>query len=121
MAEVHIVGWDDAYRWEEERRRVMECVKAIAEQNGFAFALVEDEQCTGKRGEPLNCCRDMRMRIRYRGGSNYMNVRFRRKYWVLEQRETYVPARLYFNEDCDLATNKIPNPEWFEEVKKKDS
>jgi hypothetical protein len=41
MAEVQIIGWDDDYRWEEERRRVKECVRSIAEKNGFAFALVE--------------------------------------------------------------------------------
>lgn len=41
MAEVQIIGWDDDYRWEEERRRVVDCVKAVAEEKGFASALVE--------------------------------------------------------------------------------
>jgi len=105
MAEVQIIGWDDDYRWEEERRRVKDCVKAIAEGNGFAFALVED----------------MMMKTRYRGGSNCVNVQFRKKDWMRENGPRYVPARLYFNEDCDLTSSKTPNPELLDEVNQNNS
>lgn len=57
------------------------------------------------------------MKTRYRGGSDCVKVQFRKKDWITEQQPfRYVPALLYFNEDCDLTSSKNPNPEWFDEV-----
>ena len=41
MAQVEIIGWEEDFRYQEERRRVVEHVKRIAEDNGFCSAIIQ--------------------------------------------------------------------------------
>lgn len=45
-----------------------------------------------------------------------MTVDFMKEGWLEDKCvNRYVPARIWFTEDCELA-DKMPNPEWCDEV-----
>ena len=41
MVQVEIIGWEEDFRYQEERRRVVEHVRRIAEDNGFCSAIIQ--------------------------------------------------------------------------------
>jgi hypothetical protein len=56
--------------------------------------------------------RDMLIKRRYRSFGLHVSVAFKKTEWVQGKVPKHVPARLYFDEDADLARA----PEWFDEV-----
>lgn len=56
------------------------------------------------------------MKCRYRYGPPHVIVHFKKQEWIAGGDRKHVPARLHFNEDADLSTDKVPNIEWLDEV-----
>ncbi|KAL3437124.1 hypothetical protein BDV09DRAFT_163841 [Aspergillus tetrazonus] len=91
---VEYIGWEDDFRYAEEKSRITEHIQRIAEDHGFSYA----------------CVQDMIMRYRYRAQGPFMDVHFKRSQWVAEGLDRHVLSRLWFNEDGDL----VKEPEFFE-------
>ncbi|KAL7919271.1 hypothetical protein ACQKWADRAFT_301907 [Trichoderma austrokoningii] len=96
LVQVEYIGWEDDFRYAEEKARITQHIKEIAHERNFTYA----------------CVQDMIMRYRYRSQGPFMNVHFKCEEWVTAELERYVPIRLWFNEDGDLCKD----PEVYEEV-----
>ncbi|KAJ5710992.1 hypothetical protein N7488_005148 [Penicillium malachiteum] len=82
---VEYIGWEDDFRYAEEKSRITEQIQKIAEEKGFAYACVQSQ-------------------------GPWMDVHFMRAEWLTDGVEKYVFTRLWFNEDGDLDKD----PEFFE-------
>lgn len=58
---------------------------------------------------------DIMIRARYRLFGLHVTVKFQKSEWVRDKDPKYVLARLYFDENADLA-DKDPNPQWIREI-----
>ncbi|KAF2124974.1 hypothetical protein P153DRAFT_370298 [Dothidotthia symphoricarpi CBS 119687] len=94
---IEFIGWEDDFRYAEEKRRVTKHIEEIAKSKGFSFAQVQD----------------MLIKNRYRAQGPWVDVHFQHKQEVNSETSAYVPARLWFTEDADMKSE----PEFFEEVK----
>ncbi|UKZ73824.1 hypothetical protein TrVFT333_001477 [Trichoderma virens FT-333] len=84
--QVEYIGWEDDFRYAEEKSRITQHIQNIAHDKNFAHA----------------CVQDMIMRYRYRSQGPFIDVHFKCEEWVTAGLERYVPIRLWFNEDGDL-------------------
>ncbi|KAF2676240.1 hypothetical protein K458DRAFT_352028 [Lentithecium fluviatile CBS 122367] len=88
---IEFIGWEDDFRYAEEKRRISQHIAELAKEKGFVSATVQD----------------MLIKHRYRAQGPWVDVHFRR------EDNAHVPARLWFNEDADFKSD----PEFFDEVK----
>ncbi|KAH8695784.1 hypothetical protein GQ44DRAFT_634625, partial [Phaeosphaeriaceae sp. PMI808] len=82
---IEYIGWEDDFRYANEKARITEHIREIAETHRFAYT----------------CIQDMIIRYRYRSQGPWVDVHLKRQDWLDLNLDKYVFTRLWFNKDSN--------------------